>query len=167
MADPLKTIKPGDRVTIVTPQGQERTGRAVMRGPHGWVLNMGGKHGRPAVASERNIVAVKAKGSRGLGRPSSYGKREYELRTEYAPVGTSVRRARKSQFITATPREAVKRAAKVVRDGKGNVSRATIHADMITLVECRYSIRPRKSTRRVAKSFARCSIDPTFKRSIK
>lgn len=109
----------------------------------------------------------KRRKSRGLGRPSSYGKREYELRTEYAPVGTSVRRARKSQFITVTPREAVKRAAKAVRDGKGHVLHATIHADMITLVNCSYSIRPRKPTRRVEKSFARCSIDPIFKRNLR
>ncbi len=36
-----------------------------MRGPHGWVLNMGGAHGTPAVADDRNIVKVKpAKASR-------------------------------------------------------------------------------------------------------
>ena len=31
----FNSIEPGDLVTIITPQGQERTGRAVMRGP-GW-----------------------------------------------------------------------------------------------------------------------------------
>jgi hypothetical protein len=72
MANPLiKVIKPGDRVTIVTPQGQQRTGTAVMRSSHGgWVLNMGGKHGTPGVADDRNVVSVKVKGgrsSRGLG----------------------------------------------------------------------------------------------------
>jgi len=54
-------IRPGDRVTIVDRFGKERTGRAVMRGPHGWVLNMGGKHGTPGIADERNIVKVSAK----------------------------------------------------------------------------------------------------------
>ena len=51
--------RPGSRVTIVNRFGQTRTGRAVMRGPHGWVLNMGGAHGTPAIANDDNIVAVK------------------------------------------------------------------------------------------------------------
>lgn len=57
----LDTIKVGDRVTILSPQGQEHSGRAVMRGPHGWVLNMGGRYGTPGVATERNIVRVRRK----------------------------------------------------------------------------------------------------------
>ena len=52
-------IHAGDRVTIVTPHGHQRTGRAVMLGPAGWVLNMGGAHGTPAIASDQNIVSVK------------------------------------------------------------------------------------------------------------
>ena len=52
-------VRPGSRVTIVNRFGQTRTGRAVMRGPHGWVLNMGGAHGTPAIANDDNIVAVK------------------------------------------------------------------------------------------------------------
>ena len=52
-------IKVGSRVTIVNRFGQERTGRAVMRGPHGWVLNMGGRHGTPAVATEDNVTKVR------------------------------------------------------------------------------------------------------------
>lgn len=55
-------IRPGDRVTIVDRFGTQRTGRAIMRGPHGWVLNMGGKHGTPAVATDENIVSVKSPG---------------------------------------------------------------------------------------------------------
>lgn len=55
----VAAIRPGSRVTIRTPQGQERTGRAVMRSSEGgWVLNMGGKYGTPGLASDRNIVAV-------------------------------------------------------------------------------------------------------------
>jgi len=62
-------IHVGDRVTILVPAGlslrdgreyREKTGRAVMRGPGGWVLNMGGKHGTPAVASAENIVRIKS-----------------------------------------------------------------------------------------------------------
>lgn len=56
---PFSTIKAGCRVTIVTPHKQQRTGRAVMRGPHGWVLNMGGRHGTPGIASESNTLMVR------------------------------------------------------------------------------------------------------------
>lgn len=46
----LNSIRPGSRVTILVhagigrdgPETTEKTGRAVMRGPAGWVLNMGG-----------------------------------------------------------------------------------------------------------------------------
>ncbi len=55
-------IQPGDRVYIKDRFGAVRSGKAVMRGPAGWVLNMGGAHGTPAVADEKNIVkVVKAK----------------------------------------------------------------------------------------------------------
>lgn len=56
----LNAIVAGDLVTISTPQGGTQRGRAVMLGPFGWVLNAGGKHGRPVVADARNIMAVKA-----------------------------------------------------------------------------------------------------------
>lgn len=58
----LDVIRHGDRVTITNRFGQERGGRAVMRGPHGWVLNMGGTHGTPAVATDHNIVRVARQG---------------------------------------------------------------------------------------------------------
>lgn len=57
-AEAFASIKAGVRVTIRTPQGQERSGKAVMRGPYGWVLNLGGKHGTPGIASPENIVKV-------------------------------------------------------------------------------------------------------------
>lgn len=53
------SIGPGDRVTIINRFGQEHSGKAVMKGPAGWVLNMGGPHGTPAIADERNVVKVK------------------------------------------------------------------------------------------------------------
>lgn len=53
-------IRHGDRVTIVNRFGQQRTGRAVMLGPAGWVLNMGGPHGTPAIASPENITRVRS-----------------------------------------------------------------------------------------------------------
>lgn len=52
-------IKPGALVTIVNRFGQKRVGRAVMRGPAGWVLNMGGAHGTPAIATDENVIKVK------------------------------------------------------------------------------------------------------------
>ena len=54
-------IRNGSRVTIVNRFGQESTGRAVMLGPAGWVLNMGGRHGTPAIASPENVVKVSTK----------------------------------------------------------------------------------------------------------
>lgn len=54
-------IKNGSKVTIVTPHGSNRTGRAVMfnRQHQCWVLNLGGKHGTPGLASESNVIAVR------------------------------------------------------------------------------------------------------------
>ena len=62
----LDQIRPGDRVTILVYAGRGRdgaewkpkSGKAVMRGSAGWVLNMGGRFGTPGIADERNIVAV-------------------------------------------------------------------------------------------------------------
>lgn len=58
----VASIRPGSRVTILTPQGQQRTGRVVMScRAGGWVLNLGGRHGTPGIADESNIVAVNGK----------------------------------------------------------------------------------------------------------
>ena len=64
----FSAIRVGDRVTILTPHGHERIGSAVMKGPHGWVLNMGGRHGTPAVATADNIVRVRKKSVRRGGK---------------------------------------------------------------------------------------------------
>lgn len=55
----MDTIRAGCRVTIVDRFGKSRTGRAVMKGPHGWVLNMGGRHGTPGIASDVNVTNVR------------------------------------------------------------------------------------------------------------
>ena len=52
------SIKPGGRVVIQTPHGSLVEGRAVMKGPAGWVLNLGGDHGTPGIACEGNVVWV-------------------------------------------------------------------------------------------------------------
>ena len=57
-ADQFNMIRPGDRVTIVDRFGKNHTGRATLLGPAGWVLNMGGQYGTPAIATESNIVKV-------------------------------------------------------------------------------------------------------------
>ena len=68
-------IRVGSRVTIRVPNGKsidwttgkiiqdwtQRTGRAVMRGQAGWVLNMGGRYGTPGIATPENVVAVGGK----------------------------------------------------------------------------------------------------------
>lgn len=55
----LDTIRAGDRVTIVNRFGQESTGRAVMPSTYdGWVLNMGGRYGTPAIATDENTIRV-------------------------------------------------------------------------------------------------------------
>jgi hypothetical protein len=60
--------------------GQTRTGRAVMRCPCGWVLNMGGPHGTPAVATEETLVKVVSRRERRepvlpMGEPMTQGLR--------------------------------------------------------------------------------------------
>ena len=55
----FKDIHIGDSVTMITPQGQELRGKAVMKGPHGWVINTGGRHGTPRVVSESNFVRMR------------------------------------------------------------------------------------------------------------
>ena len=63
----FSTIEVGSRVTITVPAGRNLdgtvdtkavTGRAVMRGPAGWVINIGGAHGTPKVATPENLVRV-------------------------------------------------------------------------------------------------------------
>jgi hypothetical protein len=63
----IENIRPGDRVTIMVPNGigrhgvewKQSTGTAVMLGPAGWVLNMGGRYGTPGIATDENTVNVK------------------------------------------------------------------------------------------------------------
>jgi hypothetical protein len=65
------TIRAGDRVTFesynglklvngrAVPEYTPKTGTAVMHGPAGWVLNMGGQHGTPAVAELHRVLSVR------------------------------------------------------------------------------------------------------------
>lgn len=62
-------IRNGDRVTIETRHGNSVSGVATMRGPAGWVINTGGRHGTPAIASERNVVSIRRGRTLVWGRP--------------------------------------------------------------------------------------------------
>lgn len=57
--DLYDSIRNGDQVTIETRHGNLLKGRAVMLGPGGWVLNLGGAHGTPGIANRDNVVAVR------------------------------------------------------------------------------------------------------------
>lgn len=45
-------------VTFLDHNDQKRRGRAVMKGPYGWVLNMGGRHGTPKVIDDRAVITA-------------------------------------------------------------------------------------------------------------
>jgi hypothetical protein len=69
----LATIRAGDRVMLLVPNGigrngvewKARTGRAVMPSAHGgWVVNLGGKFGTPGVVDAENLVKVVKRGAR-------------------------------------------------------------------------------------------------------
>jgi hypothetical protein len=62
--DLFATIRVGAKVTLLNRFDQKVTGRAVMRGPHGWVLNMGGAHGTPKVIDERAVILTVRGGAR-------------------------------------------------------------------------------------------------------
>lgn len=55
----VASIRPGDRVTIRTPRGQERMGVAVICSGTHVALNMGGQHGTPGVATPENLVSIR------------------------------------------------------------------------------------------------------------
>lgn len=65
-SDLLASIRPGDRVTILIPNGigrngqewKEKTGIARIVSPGHVALDMGGRFGTPGVATERNLVCV-------------------------------------------------------------------------------------------------------------
>jgi len=52
-------IHVGDTVYFSTPHSAELKGRAVMFGPHGWVVNMGGRHGTPQIVSPKNFIKLR------------------------------------------------------------------------------------------------------------
>jgi hypothetical protein len=76
------TIRPGDRVTWVDRFGKQHTGRAVMPSTYGgWVLNMGGAHGTPAVVDDSNIVKVSPRKNPGPGEGRPGNNRDFAANT--------------------------------------------------------------------------------------
>ena len=67
-ADLIKAAKVGDKVKILVPNSisrngveyAEKWGKVMIKSPGYLALNMGGKFGKPGVANEANIVALKA-----------------------------------------------------------------------------------------------------------
>ena len=55
----FEDIMVGDSITMSTPQGQLLNGKAVMKGPYGWVINVGGRHGTPRVVHENNFIKMR------------------------------------------------------------------------------------------------------------
>tara|TARA_A100001035_G_scaffold235981_1_gene199691 strand:+ start:258 stop:479 length:222 start_codon:yes stop_codon:yes gene_type:complete len=70
----FKDIQVGDSVTMSTPQGQLLNGKAVMKGPYGWVINVGGRHGTPRVVHENNFVKMRKGKNR---KPDFFGDFHY------------------------------------------------------------------------------------------
>ena len=55
----FKDIQSGDTIYFLTPHSKELKGKAVMKGPVGWVVNMGGRHGMPGVVTEKNFIKLR------------------------------------------------------------------------------------------------------------
>lgn len=66
VVDLFDDIKPGDTVTILSPHHTRLKGKATMynRKIDAWVLNLGGRHGTPGIATRDNVVDVKPSRSR-------------------------------------------------------------------------------------------------------
>ena len=70
----FKDIMVGDTVYFSTPHSKELKGKAVMKGPIGWVVNMGGRHGMPGVVTERNFIKIRKGKNR---KPDFFGDFHY------------------------------------------------------------------------------------------
>ena len=70
----FKEIQVGDTVYFSTPHSKELKGKAVMKGPIGWVVNMGGRHGMPGVVTERNFIKIRKGKNR---KPDFFGDFHY------------------------------------------------------------------------------------------
>ena len=70
----FKDIMVGDTVYFSTPHSKELKGKAVMKGPIGWVVNMGGRHGTPGVVTERNFIKIRKGKNR---KPDFFGDFHY------------------------------------------------------------------------------------------
>ena len=51
-------IQVGDTLYFSTPHTTQMRGKAVMKGPYGWVVNAGGRYGTPKVVSPSNFIKL-------------------------------------------------------------------------------------------------------------
>ena len=72
----FKEIQVGDTVYFSTPHSKELKGKAVMKGPVGWVVNMGGRHGMPSVVTKRNFIKIRKGKNR---KPDFFGDFHYGI----------------------------------------------------------------------------------------
>ena len=72
----FKEIQVGDTVYFSTPHSRELKGKAMMKGPVGWVVNMGGRHGMPSVVTERNFIKIRKGKNR---KPDFFGDFHYGI----------------------------------------------------------------------------------------
>ena len=70
----FEDIMMGDTIYFSTPHKDEMKGKAVMKGPHGWVVNVGGRHGTPRVVHENNFVSMRKGKNR---KPDFFGDFHY------------------------------------------------------------------------------------------
>ena len=52
----FQDIQMGDTVYFKTPHSHQLKGKAALKGPHGWVVNMGGRYGYPMIVSDKNYI---------------------------------------------------------------------------------------------------------------
>ena len=70
----FKEIQVGDTAYFSTPHSKELKGKAVMKGPVGWVVNMGVRHGMPGMVTERNFIKIRKGKNR---KPDFFGDFHY------------------------------------------------------------------------------------------
>jgi hypothetical protein len=120
VSDNYSDIYVGARVTVVDRFGKEHSGRAVMLGPAGWVLNMGGAHGRPQIASMTNFVRVVVRpDERPAGIDRRFDARDIDGEGDATPFPNSWRSEIKEMLERAGVPDAHLRADQLVRGGVG------------------------------------------------
>lgn len=105
-------VHPGDHVKFRDEDGRVRSGKVVMRSEFGgWVLNLGGRYGTPAVVSEEQIVKTRSP------RRNPYDLFEME---EVSPVGWSHRPLRSNPELLIVGANPMRRKRRMARKRRRN-----------------------------------------------